>query len=376
MDAPWLPKLIGMGVLYLFLPITTLTYYFFRQQQKTFETERVLTILHIDPSYRKMYGNEKPGYYFLWAVAYTSVVSFLGLALLFFGTEIYPSSKPPGEFPSVPFGEAQSPPSKSSGEPSSVPFGGAQFPQIGSRLVCGMAFLGGYVWGLQYMFRRYALNDLTPAVYHGFSIRMILAALIALVLYNAYEALAGGDSGGDVTSKIWPVLAFMIGMFPKRGLRWLTDRLPILSSGPNVSVREAPLEMIEGIEGHDKMRLEELGIDSCYDLAVTDFVPLLLNTPYSARQLIDWILQAKLCVYFGAGVKELRQHSIRTVIDLKHLPPKDIEVLATEIALTKSALERARRSIQDNAELERLLQVGRLLGMFTPITDDQLLSST
>ena len=79
------------------------------------------------------------------------------------------------------------------------------------------------------------------------------------------------------------------------------------------------LEMVEGIEGHDSLRLEELGIDTCYDLATADFVPLMLKSPYSRRQLIDWILQAKLCVYFGDAVKNLRQQGFRTVIDLQHL---------------------------------------------------------
>jgi predicted RecB family nuclease len=59
------------------------------------------------------------------------------------------------------------------------------------------------------------------------------------------------------------------------------------------AVPRAPLGMVEGIENHDRLRLEELGIDTCYDLATADFVPLVLRMPYSALQLIDWILQAK-----------------------------------------------------------------------------------
>jgi hypothetical protein len=51
--------------------------------------------------------------------------------------------------------------------------------------------------------------------------------------------------------------------------------------------------MVEGIDNHDSLRLAELGIDTCYDLATADFVPLVLRMPYSALQLIDWILQAK-----------------------------------------------------------------------------------
>jgi hypothetical protein len=102
-----------------------------------------------------------------------------------------------------------------------------------------------------------------------------------------------------------------------------------------------------------------------YDLATADFVPLMLKTPYSARQLIDWMLQAKLCVYFGDAVKHLRVQGFRTVIDLAQLTPKEIEALAAETALTKSALEHAQQSVtHEAAELERLREAGQVLGTF------------
>jgi hypothetical protein len=222
-------------------------------------------------------------------VGYASVISLIGLTLLFLGPDIGIE-----QFPQMKYG------------------GNEIFPQEGSLLVFGMAFLGAYLWGLQYLFRRYALNDLTPGVYYSICLRMLLASIIALVLYNVYEALASnGDSPeSGITSKLWPALAFLMGTFPQRGLRWLTDRLPMFASEANPAVRSAPLEMIEGIMPYDHMRLEELGIDTCYDLATADFVPLILKTPYGARELLDWILQAKLCVYFGAAVHDLRQRSI------------------------------------------------------------------
>jgi hypothetical protein len=364
-------KLIGMIVLYLFLPLNAITYFFFCQHQRTFEVERILDKLHLeakeDRVHRKAYGDEKSGYYFFWSVTYASVVSGIGLALLFLGSEMFHFGELAGEFPSLRLGAH------------------IEFPEQGSRLICGMAFLGAYLWGLQYVFRRYVVNDLRPSVYYSLSIRMILAALVALVLYNAYEVLAGFDpamqellskktdvssEAGSSLSPLWPVLAFLIGMFPQRGLRWLTERLPILSSGTSPTVREAPLEMVEGIETHDKMRLEELGIDTCYDLAVTDFVPLILNTPYSARQLVDWILQAKLCAYFGDAVKDLRQRGIRTIVDLEHLTQKDVEALVRETAATESALQRAQRSVQEDAEIKRLRRIGQLLGRFVKDEED------
>lgn len=366
-------KLIGMGVLYLFLPFTALSYCFSRRRRRIAEVTRILKILKLDtdPDYSKACKPEQLVCYF-WAVAYASFVTFVGLTLLFLATEI---GFPKGEFPHVRLGGVDF--AQEGSRPVPVPpsaeeakLTGEAFPQKGSRLVFGMAFLGAYIWGLQHVFRRYSLNDLTSSVYYGFSMRMILAAIIALVIYNAYTALAGsGDSKGGITANVWPAMAFLIGMFPQRGLRWLTEKFPMLSPESDPSVREAPLEMIEGIEIHDIMRLEEVGIDTCYDLATADFVPLVLKTPYSARQLIDWILQAKLCAYFGEAVKDLRLHGIRTVIDLYTLDQgrDKIEELAKATTVTKLALECACMSVkkeEESNEIKRLRKAGQLLGRF------------
>lgn len=346
-DSMMLFKLILVLVLYLFLPLTALTYYFSRRNRRVAEVERVFSLLKVDVDYRKVYETEKLGQY-LWALSYASVVAIAGLALLFLGPELLQNA----EFPVVMLGKAE-------------------FPQHGSRLVFGMAFLGAYMWGFQYIFRRYALNDLLPGVYYDLSIRMILAASIALVVYNAYSALAGSDdNSGGITATIWPALAFLIGIFPQRGLRYLTDRIPMLAPDTDPSVRDMPLEMIEGIETHDVLRLEELGIDSCYDLAQADFVPLLLKTPYSARQLIDWILQAKLCVYFGPSVKDLRQQGVRTIVDLEPLSDDEIAQLPLDTTVTKVALERARNAMKSSEEIKRLREVGQLLGRFWQRQDD------
>jgi hypothetical protein len=340
-------KLIGVSVLYLFLPLSALTYFLFRRDRKAAEVERVFTVLRIDPVHRQPYHGARSGAYFLCAVAYASAVSGIGLVLLFLGPEMELA-----EFPSVELRDMQ-------------------FPQAGSRLVFGMAFLGAYLWGLQYVFRRYALTDLIPGVYYGLSLRLLMASVTALVLYNVYAALADGESAGSgIASNVWPALAFLIGIFPQRGVRWLTERLPMLSAEADPTVRRLPLEMIEGIESHDSLRLEELGIDTCYDLAMADFVPLVLKTPYSARQLVDWTLQAKMCLYFGDAVKDLRQRGIRTIVDLDQLTQEDIEILAAETASTRSALQRALVSAKSDPEIRRLRAVGQLLGRFTEKEDE------
>jgi len=336
-------KLFVMAVLYASVPLTALTYYFSRRRRRIIEVDRVLSLLNVDPAYRQAYEPDKLSSY-AWAVVYLSAVSVIGLTLLLFSHEAGLTN---GEFPVVPVGEAE-------------------FPQKGSRIVFAMAFFGAYFSGLQHIFRRYSSNDLTPAVYYGASLRMLLAGMTALIIYNGYTALSGGgdsDSAGGITATIWPALAFLIGIFPQRGMRWLTDRAPVLSAPGDPSVRPMPLEMIEGMEGHDTLRMEELGIDSCYDLATVDFVPLLLKTPYSARQLIDWILQAKLCVHFGDTVKDLRRIGIRTLVDLETLTPPEIESLPAETSVTATVLVRARESVK-SPEIERLRDIGLRLGMF------------
>ena len=195
--------------------------------------------------------------------------------------------------------------------------------------------------------------------------RIIFAAVVAMVIYNAFSALSGGDgTESGITANIWPALAFLIGIFPQRGIRYLSDKVPMISHANDANVRPTPLEMIEGIESHDVLRLDELGVDSCYDLATADFVPLLLRTPYSGRQLIDWILQAKLCVYFGEGVKELRRFGIRTIVDLEALTAEEIATLPQDTSVTATVLVRAIASSRTSPEIIRLREVGQLLGMF------------
>ena len=338
-------KLIVFIVLYSFVPLTALMYYISRRKRRVIEVERVLTLLEVDPQYRKAYEPDKPGTYFS-AVLYLSAVVVVGLTLLFFSHQI---GLVDGEFPSATLGQVD-------------------FPQKGSRIVLAMAFLGVYLSGLQHIFRRYAATDLTPTLYYGSSVRMIFASMIALVIYNAYSALAGGgDSDQGITATIWPALAFFIGVFPQQGLRLLTERMKMLSPARDTSVRPTPLEMVEGIEDHDVLRLEELGIDSCYDLASADFVPLLLKTSYSARQLVDWILQAKLCVYFGETVKDLRRIGIRTVIDLQALTPAEMATLPADTSVTETILLRAAESAKNSPEIARLREIGGLLGVFSDL---------
>ncbi len=352
-------KADAVVLLTLLLPFMAYSHYFFRRHLKTVEIKRILNVLRFaDKEYVEKYRDIHSGLYFVLAVSISWVVALVGLSILFLGQEIGID-----KFPRLSVGTDQ-------------------FPQAGSMLVVGFAFLGSYLWGLQHVFRRYVVNDLFPATFYDVAIRMILAATISLLVFNAYAALTGADlgragAGVPGAATMWPALAFFIGVFPQRAMRWLEDRIPIFSSRPDPSVRPLLLEMIEGIGPHDTMRLAEVGINTCYDLAVADFIPLMVKTSYGARQLTDWILQAKLCVYCGEAVRELREHGIRTIADLSDLDPEaegadnkktkldeKIRLLVEQTSATKSSLEQA-RDAANTSEVKRLAAISQKLSRFT-----------
>jgi hypothetical protein len=130
------------------------------------------------------------------------------------------------------------------------------------------------------------------------------------------------------------------------------------------SIKPLPLSMIEGMTSYDIFRMEELGIDTCYDLANADFVPLLLKTSYGARELIDWLLQAKLCVRFGDGTIELRERGIRTVTDFAGLDDAYLETLAKETSLMLPNLKQATQLSVSDSNIDRLKRAAELLGHY------------
>jgi hypothetical protein len=344
-------KMLALAVIYLFLPLSALTYYSFRRHRHLTKVERILRVLAVDERDRASFDITDSGLHLLLAVTYSSIVSVVGLAALMFNEHV----------------------EKSLGLVAANAADAAlSFPVDDSLLMLGMAFLGAYLWGIQYVFRRYMADDLNPGVFYGLSMRMLLAGALAVIIFNAYEALAGGgESSRGVGRTMWPTLAFVLGMFPQQGLNWLREKIPMFSPQKDPSVRTLPLEMIEGISIHDRLRLEERGIDSCHNLATTDFVPLAISTPYSARTLIDWMLQAKLCIYCGDAMRDLRAYGIRTVVDLEGMTPEQMDVLAQETSVTRPALEQAKLYLTRSAEVARLRKIGRVLGVFaTGVCDD------
>ena len=368
-------RCLTLIILVGFLPVCAYTYYTYRIDQRKLEIKRILRILKITSDYRKIHLQDIGPMHFSLAVIFTMIVTAGGLSTLLLASELELYKSPNLMLAGMRMNDAN----------CALDSDCLSAYQQGALLVFGFGFLGAYVWGLQGIFRRYSVNDLLPITFYRFGLRMILASLIALLIYHAvggfsYQAASAealSTTGGEVPplaslsgmfeptrDGILIVSAFLVGMFPQQGIRWLSEKISLVREQKHASVRDLPLGMIEGMTNYDIFRLEELGIDTCYDLANTDFIPLLLKTSYGARELIDWILQAKLCVRFGDATDELRERGIRLITDLESLDDNYLEKLANETSLMLPGLNHAIDMSVSDQNINRLKRAAELLGQY------------
>lgn len=353
-------RCLTVAVLVGFLPVCAFTYYAYRIDQRKLEIKRILRILGIKSEYRNIYVQDISIMHFGVAVLFTMSIAIAGLSALLLSHEL---------------GLAQTP---------SLLLAGTRLTktacdidclvnyQEGALLAFGLGFLGAYIWGLQGIFRRYSMNDLLPIAFYHFGLRMLLASFIALLLYHSVggfstefsEPTQDAQKLTPTTDGILIVTVFLVGMFPQKGVRWLTSKVGLSGRSSHPTVKDLSLDMIQGMTVYDKFRLEELGIDTCYDLATADFIPLLLKTSYGARELIDWLLQAKLCVRFGDATTELRERGIRTITDFASLDQGYLEALAKETSLMLPALQNATHVSVSDHNIDRLKRAAELLSTY------------
>jgi hypothetical protein len=354
-------RCLTLVVLVGFLPICAYTYYTYRIGQRKLEIMRILRVLNIQSEYRDIYVTDIGRMHFFVAVMFTMSIATAGLSALLLSSELHLADTPSllltgSQLTNLECGSGTS---------------CLKAYQHGALLAFGLGFLGAYLWGLQGIFRRYSMNDLMPVAFYHFGLRMLLSSFIALLIYHAVGGFSTDISIAKQDSQtLLPtsdgaliILLFLVGMFPQQGLRWLKSKINF-NSNDHPSVRPLPLSMIEGMTSYDIYRMEELGIDTCYDLANADFVPLLLKTSYGARELIDWLLQAKLCVRFGDATRELRERGIRTVTDFDGLDDAYLETLAKETSLRLPNLKQATQLSVADTNIDRLQRAAERLGHY------------
>lgn len=179
--------------------------------------------------------------------------------------------------------------------------------------VLSWAFLGGFIWSAQNIIRRLIAYDLSPSVYYSAGIRILLASAVALVL----SYILGSETSNFIAfESSLAAIGLLAGMFPERILNYLIKQYQQFVAGNSVTEQSLSLYNIEGISIYHKERLEEIGIDNAQNLATSSLTQLIAETPFDARQLLDWIGQAKLVCYVKDDIHRLRAIGIRSVFDL------------------------------------------------------------
>ncbi len=315
-----------------FMPFTAMSFFWFMIPQKEKEFTKSITEMGISTS-RRVRDSYAPAKYFL-PVTFAFLVCFAAITAFTFGgdsTDFNDSLFLSGPF----FGEAKK----------------GVVEQSFSAL--SWAFLGGFVWSAQNIIRRLIAYDLSPSVYYSAGIRIILASAVAVVL----SFLLGEETNELIALKSsLAAIALLAGMFPERILNYLIKRYKEFVAGDSVTERSLSLYNIEGISIYHKERLEEIGIDNAQNLATASLTQLIAETPFDARQLLDWIGQAKLVCYVKDDIDRLRAVGIRSVFDLmKGDKTKEaLRELADAVGLETPVLEIVHGQVMDDKGINAL----------------------
>ncbi len=337
-----------------FMPFTAVSFFRFRLKQKKDDFQRMVEILDL---HQESGGDMPPvttdkEYYprgFILPVIFVTVLCLAGFTHLFFGDELL-----------TPVGHnlllAGTSPLEDMEQQEAA--------ERLSLLVLVLAFTSAWLWSCQNIFRRLVTGDLGPGTYYGAGLRMTFAPLLALMI----SWLPGADTFGR---DLLPAVAFLIGIFPERGLHYLKQRGRIFTSDEKAHADELPCEMIEGINVFSKLRLVEVGVDNAQNLAKASLVDLLLRTPYRAGQLIDWIAQAKLYILFKQDIDKLRRVGVRSAFELQEIgdDAELLKELAQAADISPVLLAVGRRSLAGDRQLNRLRRYRNLLAAIR--ADDQ-----
>jgi hypothetical protein len=144
------------------------------------------------------------------------------------------------------------------------------------------AYLGWYVWTVSVIFSRIITMELVAATYYNVLVRLVVATFVALV-FNQVQMLALG--GG--TPFVAEAVGFGVGLFPDSALVSISSRLRHLLLGTDDRLEEFPLDLIQGISPFRKLRLFEMGLDNCENLAAANAAELYLASNLKLVEVAD-----------------------------------------------------------------------------------------
>jgi hypothetical protein len=317
-----------------FMPLTALTFLKVMVDNKKVEYQKALDDMNIHSS-RKVEDSYSASKFFL-PVLFSTTICLLAISYFTFAEQF------------------------ASGINDNLLLTGAFFGEGNKQLiyqsisVLAMAFLGGFLWSAQNIIRRLIAYDLSPNVYYSAGIRIILASVVALVL----SFVIGAESSTNVLSfkSSLGAISFLTGMFPERVLSYLINLYKHLVSPDKLNDEALSLYKIEGMSMQHKERLNEMGIDNVQNLSECSLTKLLIETPFGARLLLDWIGQAKLLCYVKENITELRNVGIRSIFDLIKVKKSaaQIQEIAEAAGIKSPLLQNVYEQVANDTDIQAL----------------------
>jgi hypothetical protein len=172
----------------------------------------------------------------------------------------------------------------------------AQAYRVGTFTTIAFAYLGWYVWSIATIFSRLGTLELVATTYMNMLIRLVMAVILAIVFRHLASSLF---ISADVLSSV--AIGFGAGIFPDAALVWISRELRNRLLGQRGTDNEIPLDIIQGISPYRKIRLYEMGMDNCQNLAASNPILVFVTSNLSLLEVLDWISQAQLAVIVGAG---------------------------------------------------------------------------
>lgn len=332
---------IGIAVMVIFMPLTAISFLHYRLPKKQKEFDKIVNALDgaehgFEVDYFIIESEYKSSDYLL-PILFVTLFSMLGFYILLAGNAHV-------LFKAVVWANEATTSQEMSYRTSLVS--------------CGFAFLGAYVWSIQYVFRRMVTLDLPPGAYYNVATRLVFSSFLILI----YSHFTHADIGA--LSSTLPVIAFLTGTFPERLLNWLQDAAGDIFAKKIHMAHSLPLEMIEGMGSFHKARLSELGIDNVQNLAHASLVEMIIKTPFSPRVVIDWMVQARLCLEFKEEVNSIRMAGVRSIVDFLEIAEADmLEQAAKNSGLDISLLEAVYCANKDEKSIARLREAYNRLGL-------------
>lgn len=232
--------------------------------------------------------------------------------------------------------------------------------QLGAKF----AAAGAYTYVLLYLGQRSLRRDLTSGAAVWSAVTMTLGPLLGGVLALLWAPATASDSSWSFNA-----IFFVAGLAPRYAASaveevvrrlWLTR-----TAATPPSVEAVALTQIHGITPEIEDRLSEEGITDAYALAMAEPMKLYRNTAFDQRQILSWIDEALLVVFFPDDWDDVRKADVSGVIDLatrfsrvRHSDPQEgdeFDVLAKRIAkpsLSAALLRDIASLLYDDAQVE------------------------